>query len=276
MARTFEQIMQIQIDEKNSKDELADLNSTSTIAWWLQNLQVHASANVTIENIFDNLKIEVNNIITATKYGTAAWYVSKLFQFQLGDELNVETGSYDVIDESKQIIKRASFVEEAGILILKIAKQDNDILVPLTGTEITQVESYIDKIRVVGTDYNLVSLNADELIVQGTVYYDGIFDLNTIQTNVEAAINNYLGNLAADGYLVRNEIEKAVRSVGGVNDFVIESSSSTSGGTGLIAWSGLNFEYVDRIYLTKAGYIIERTVNGEKFADTINYIASNV
>lgn len=264
MARTIEQIQTEIITKKQSYTELNGLSSTSQVAIWRLWVFITAFAIHALETLFDIFKAEVNTIIASKQPGTPSWYIERIKEFQLGDQLNPLTGQYDTIDTSKRIITRAAYKEDSGTLTIKVAKGETGSNEPLTATELTQLESYVEKIKFAGTIISIISLNASKLRLTATVYHDGIYDPSEIQTNVESAINTYLENLDFNGLLYENKIIDAIQAVEGVNDVTLDS---------VVVMEGATPNAVTRVYESAAGYIVEDDSVGNTFDDLITYTA---
>jgi len=123
-----------------------------------------------------------------------------------------------LIDETKKIIKKASFKESTnGELTLKVAKQGTQ-LEPLDSGELVQFKNYIDEIKFAGTKINIVSLNADTLNFNAQIYYEGLYAENTIKQNIIATINEYLLNLAFDGTISKADLVAKIRNIQGIKE----------------------------------------------------------
>lgn len=217
MARTIEQIKAEIINAKNNDANLSGLNSQSQTAIWLLWVNIFAFAHFLLESLFDIFKTEVNETIAQRRLGTPSWYVQSALEFQQGDTLNA-FGKYDVIDDTKKIIKKASFKESTnGVLTLKVAKQGSQ-LEPLGSGELLQFKNYIDEIKFAGTKINIVSLNADTLNFNAQIYYEGLYAENTIKQNIINAINEYLLNLAFDGTISKADLVAKIRSIQGIKE----------------------------------------------------------
>jgi hypothetical protein len=217
MARTIEQIKAEIIAQKNNDTNLSGLNSPSQSAIWLLWVNIFAFAHFLLESLFDIFKEEVNQTIAQRRLGTPSWYVQSALEFQQGDTLNA-FGKYELIDDTKKIVKKASFKESSnGELTLKVAKQGSQ-LEPLDSGELLQFKNYVDEIKFAGTRINIVSLNADILNFNAQIYYEGLYAENTIKQNIINAINEYLLNLAFDGTISKADLIAKIRNVQGIKE----------------------------------------------------------
>ena len=270
MARSVEDIQLEIINEKNNHVELNDLNSNSQSSVWRLWTFITATIINIHETIFDLFKSEVDTKLSNARVTTPQWFVEQAKLFQLDDDLIILSNGnagYAVVDETKQIITRASITENTGSTVnLKVAKgSTGNTAVALSSTELAQFNKYIEKIKPAGVSVTTISLNADELILSGaTVFFDKIFDPTDIQTSVEAGLLNYMNNLPFNGEVVTNEIIDAIQGVTGVNDVTINS---------VILRQGMNDTVINRKAITSAGYINESDDIGFTFSDTITYTA---
>jgi hypothetical protein len=246
MARTIQEIESEIIAAKEAQSQLDSLTSSSQTAIWRLWVYVIAVAHLALESLWDIFKIEVNELVASRRLGTPPWYVNIAKEFQLGDDL-LETGLYAVIDESKRIITRASFKEDdiESVLTLKVAK-GVETPTALSTEELSQFRTYIQELKFAGTKVSVISLNADLLRGNLTVYYDGILNANATLTNIKQAIRDYLANLPFDGVLLRNELIEKIREVSGVEDCEVVSLRGVQGSTSY---------NIDRLYESQAGYI---------------------
>jgi uncharacterized phage protein gp47/JayE len=152
-----------------------------------------------------------------------------------------------------------------GRVTIKVAKDDPPA--PLAAGEVTALEDYLSVIMPAGPIVTVMSDTADKLYVDADVYYDGQF-VDSIQTDVEAAINTYLASLDFNGAVYVSKIQDAIQNVRGVNDVVINEVRARKDAT---VFAGATT--ITRQWSTVAGYIVEETTSGQTFADTITYTA---
>lgn len=268
MARTFQEIAQSIFDDKNSRSELNSLNSTSKAAIFRNWVFVAANAQQNLEIIQDRYKIEIETLIANNAVGTPSWYVERVKEFQLGDDLVLEGNlfKYQTIDPEKQIVAACSFIESTGgTITLKTAKMDGVALQALGSTELNQLKKYVTKIKLAGTRINIISLNPDQLIMSGcTVYYDSIFDPSIVQAAVEDALQGYMNALPFDGKIRLNDVIDTVQNVTGVIDVTLADLAIKSGSV---------VSPVGRSKDLPSGYLVEGTTL-LSFDNLISYVAS--
>jgi hypothetical protein len=252
MARTIQEIRNQMLSQKDSMPELAIYNSNSNTAVWRLWINFFVFVVYTFERFLDVFKGEVQVIIDSRRIGTLAWYVSVARDFQKGDTLQeFETGDfgYQIIDDTKKIIKRASAKQASGTITLKVAKENGTTsqAEKLADAEKTQFETYMNFVKFAGTRVNYISLDADKLNVICDVWYDGLYVTNIIQDSLQNTINEYLKNLPFDGIVNKNELIEKMRATKGVADIVL---------TTITGVQGINTTNIVREYETFAGYIV--------------------
>lgn len=246
---------------------------------------VVATAMAVWEQLADVSIAEMSAIRDSTASATKKWLQYKMFQFQYSattpQNLQIVNGvpAYPLVVPALQIIKGCSVnTTSTNNVIIKVAK--GNPLEPLTTSEVASAQGYINQIGTAGIQYNVVSLDADRLYIEGFVYYNGTYSAVIVQ-NVVDALNNFITQLANekfDGYLYALDIERTIRSVDGVNDVVIEYLSARPysaipptlfpSGTSLIFAGDL----ISRRYQAQSGYIIEEDTTNYGFADTLTFI----
>lgn len=166
-----------------------------------------------LESLFTLHKLEVNEIIEQQKSHSLYWYRNKALSFQYGRAL-VEgkdyydnTGLTDEQIEAEQIVKQSAVDEtDEGKLIMKIAREVNGELVPLSEADPDQLsafKSYFEHnqtgIKDAGVKIKFVNNNADYLKLAYDIHYDPlVLDANGARLDgsdnnpVETAVNSYL------------------------------------------------------------------------------------
>jgi hypothetical protein len=265
MARTLEQIRQQIINAKNAQPALntIDLESqVSELNYWIDiTALIHQVSDVQLDNALETINLR---ILEQTR-GTLRWYQEICFDFQIGDQL-LDDGTYAAIDENKKIITRASVTQgNTGIISIKVAKGDVGSESALAGGELLQFTNYIEKMKFAGNTCNIISLNADQLKLEGTIYYDGIFSEATMKERVQVALEAFLTNkVTFDGKVRLNYIIDSLQDVNGLIDCEITTATAI---TGII-------ETVFTLdYDTVSGYIKES--EDFPFEDTLIYVPVN-
>lgn len=257
---------------------LSALNSTSKRAIFNLFTYIIATAIYLLEVLMDVFKTDVEITAASAAPASAAWLQNKVLQFQYDAstpqvvQLINFAPSYPTVDTTKQIISRAAVITTvAGQTIIKVATGT-----PPTALSSAQLSSLQDYVNIVGAtvNYTVVSQNADELYVNGDIYYQGQYSA-IIQETVITAINNYLANLDFNGVVKISTLEDAIQAVSGVSDVVLKNVAARQDSQSFISKTYLvqNQQLISRVWNTQAGYIISETTSGNTLSDTLNFVA---
>lgn len=249
MARTTSQIHEELMAEKANRPELAGIDTISRTSIFSGLLWLVAFGVNMLEQFFDLFKNEVDTKLSQREPGTPAWYAAMVLEFQDGDPLIIKDGAitYNTIDPAKRIISRSAYKENEGALTLKVAKGEVGSESALSADELVRLGNFMERRKYAGTKVNLISLNADKLRVEGTIYYDGIYTAANVKAGVEAALRNYMKTLAFDGIVRRIKLVDAVQGVEGVTDLNLT----------ITAIAGATPTVVSVNYETASGYLAE-------------------
>jgi len=204
--------------------------------------------------------------ITSKQYvATAKWLIDKTLEFQDGDDVVIEAPyyypHYQAVDESKQIISNANIIETAGQIFLKIRRKDTDIL---SVGETTRLNAYLNKIKVAGQRINVINLNADILKLYYTIYYNALYNINDVKTNVENVITDFIKNVEFDAQLDISALTDSIQTVEGV--VAVEYNEGYGRSYGSSTWQQIN-----NYYSSTAGWNIIDTAT--PLSSTLTYIA---
>jgi hypothetical protein len=241
MARTLIEIQERIFNNIATNDDLQPLNSTSKAAIYRLLVFVFSYAIWTLEQLFDIHAQQVDKVIYENKPGTARWYRNISLAFQFGFNLITDDDQFDNTGftadqiEASKIVKYCSVKEslESSRLIIKIAGESGDDLIPLTPTEITSFKYYIGEVAYAGVKLEVVNNPADKLDLILRVYRNPLVldeSGNNILTggkSVEIAIKQYIKNLPFDGELVINDMIDFLRDVPGVDNLHVISAQSS-------------------------------------------------
>lgn len=221
MARTIAEIEAQIIAQIATYPSLASVfTSTSSVSRWRMLVSVAAFVAWQIENLFDILRIEIDTRIKEAKPPTALWLVQECYKFQYGDPLIVVDGKYQYenINETLQIIKRASIKKETAFAQLKVARLDGTTIRALTIPQMTAFTYYVNEIIPPGSNIQLLSLEADWLWLSMNVYYNPLFLADDVKARVITALEAHIASVRFDGFFIKSKIVDAVQAVDGVND----------------------------------------------------------
>ncbi|EKT3963252.1 nucleotidyltransferase [Flavobacterium psychrophilum] len=241
MARSITEIKAQMLSNIAGNDDLQDLNSTSRVSIFGAFAYIVAVAHFTVEKLFEIHSSQVDTAIYENKPGTARWYRNMSLAFQFGFNLLTDDDQFNNIGftteqtEASKIVKYCSVKEslESSRLIIKIAGESGDNLIPLTAAQITSFKYYMREIAYAGVKLEIVNNPADKLQLMMRVYRNPLVineNGNNIITGgktVEDAIKKYIKNLPFDGELVINDLIDYLRNVHGViNVHIISAQSS--------------------------------------------------
>lgn len=276
MARSIATIKESIRTEKNNYSSLTPIlfqEEGGSAVGILNNISDVVAININVfEQLQDAYKTELETIAASAVPGTSEWMKEKVLEFQYDAttpqyiQLVDLIPTYNSVDASLRIISRVAVIEGGnGLVTFKVATGDSPA--PLSAPQITALEEYLDIIIPAGPTIVVSSIDSDKLYVNATIYYDGQF-VSSIQTDVEAAINEYLANLDFNGVVLVSKIQDAIQAVEGVKDVVISQVKARKDTTVFASAS-----VVSRQWTTVAGYIVEETTSGQTFADSITYTA---
>ncbi len=168
----------------------------------------------------DDWKAEVSRTADETRYGTAPWWERKALEFQLGDTVEVIDGKmgYAVEDADKRIVTAATVVTVGRTLNVKVAKGAVGQRGPLSASELTALQSYLDAIKPLGVVVDALSSAADTVTLGGVIRYNGQVTQAAMEEAVEAAVEAACDNLAFGGTLYAAAVTHALMGLNGVVD----------------------------------------------------------
>lgn len=276
MARTVQQIKQQMLDAKNADPALVNLTSTSQTAKWNLYYFIVASCIAIFEQLQDIFKTDLETIASSAAPSTPQWTRNKVLKFQTGDvaELNTSTFviEYPTVNTANQILTRCAVITAPNrTVLIKVAK--NDPPEPVSAPELAELQSYIETFNPAGIAFSIINEDSDKMAVEATIYYNGQYSA-VIQTNVEAALNNYMANLPFNGVITTQAVVDAMQSAEGVSNVSLQTikvrRDTTSFANAINLFRLANG--TDAVqYQTYAGYVVEETTAGQAFADTITY-----
>lgn len=269
MARTLTEIQQEIIDAIQADDNLKDkLTSTSKTAIWRQIAYVVAASIWAMEKLFDAMKVEVSTELDTRQTHNLYWYANVAKAFQFGYSLPPDGDSYEVIDDAAQIVTQASVTDTNGTLIMKIAKELNGALVPLSDLEFVPFQQYIFRRKDAGVKIAFINTVGDDLRLVMNIFYDplvldqnGILLSDGVTEPAKVTIRNFIRNLPFDGEFIPAHLVDALQATEGI-DIPDILTCDTKYATN--DWQGVNGKVVPN-----AGYL-----NISDSNLTLNYIAN--
>lgn len=271
MARTIAQIQAGIAAAKAADSTLSGLTSSSQVAIWQLWTWVVATAQWTLENLFEIHKNEVTGIIHSQKPHTLQWYVEKAKAYQKGVPLPPDTDVYDIVPPvipGVLIVAYAAAVELTGIVRLKVAKSTGGTLAKL-GPDLPAFQGYMSRVKDAGVRLQITSDDPDTLQLGLHIFYDPLILDNTgarldgtALNPVKDAAKSFLENLPFNGLFVINYLIGALQNVEGVRIAEIVTAQAKYGSA---PYTAIPVEY-----LPDAGYMI---LDDTYFDTNITYTA---
>lgn len=271
MARSIEYWYNEIVGEKNRQPGLAGITSTSKVSTFALLGWVFAFVAFLLDGFFDTHKEEVDNKITSEKPHRSNWYQTLALNFQYGQTFNRDLEKYEnagLTDdqvEAQKIVAQAAVTEVSGRLRIKVAREVDGELSPLSEEQLLAFTSYIEKTKDAGVKINKDSLPADSLKLDIDIFYDPLIlraDGSRIDGNaatpVPDATRQYLRQLPFDGEYSNSRLHDQLAQVDGVVLPVVKSA--------LVKFGLYPFQLVDERYIPDGGYL--RVADADL---TINY-----
>lgn len=286
MARSVAQINSYLVDNVVTQMALVGITVDPTL-WSKRSLlrciiYIVAIGQALMEQLQDQFIADVEAVVATAAAASAAWVQGKMFQFQFSSTnpqfvtLINTVPMYPIVDPTLQIITACSVTSDiSNSVSIKVAKLNP--FQALTMAELNSAQGYINSIGDVGIDYNVISLNPDQIMVAADVFFQGQY-ASIIQASVIASIQNFLQQSAVtnfNGKIKMSDLEAVIRDTAGVNDVVLKNvrgradSIPYANGIDLI----LNTDILQRQWNTIAGYSIPETTAGFDLASTLNFVA---
>lgn len=231
---------------ENEQATLNNLTSTSKVSVFRLIVYVVATVAWSLHKLWDVLSADIDERIAVSRPFSRGWYTQTALNYQHGQQLP-ESGVYDNTGltiaeiEAKKIVAKAAVVEGTinghGILHIKVAKDDNGSLAPLSQGELTGFTEYINLMGAAGISLATSSAEADKLKLVYKLYYDPTILNNlgqrldgTDDTPVLNAIKTYLKEKNSrdfNGELSLDQLNDVVENVPGITDVFIQEASSS-------------------------------------------------
>lgn len=172
---------------------------------------VVAVAIWTLDTLFDYHKAELTALIAEKKPHRLKWYRDKTLNFQYGRDLIDDSDLYDNTDETdeqialERVVKYAAAVEQAGVVIIKVATELDGERMPLDGDQEEALTAYLKEIKDAGVKLSLVNEEANSFTATLDIYYDPMVlnaSLNSLANGgnpVREAIADFIVNLPFNG-----------------------------------------------------------------------------
>ena len=197
-----------------------------------------AAAIYTLEAIFDAFRREIDTKIADSVVASIPWYHKICLEYQHGDNLVLNEATseyvYELIDDSKKLVKFAACRDRGGGVYILVAKMGADgYPEALSNDVLTAFREYINRRKPAGVITDVYSYNPDDITLSIRVQYnpillnsDGSLIADPSVFPVEDAVNNYLASILYGGTFNRNKLIDAIQSVEGVQDLILGEVSA--------------------------------------------------
>ena len=258
--RTIEEIQADMDSVQATFPALTGVDTTSDTGLFKQLRGLFALFVQMLESSWDKFRQNLETDLSKSKVGNISWYVRQAKLFQYGDAIAIVNGQvgYLTVDASKNIISQATMSEDlsTGRLSLRIAKKENNQMVPLTENELWAAKEYMSRVKFAGVLLDVQSLAADQIKLVASVKVDrqimaltGTLLANPAKTPVVDSINTYLSTLSEESVISNSALTDAIRKIPGVKDCTFTQSFNRR--PTATNWSAYQSEV-----LAEAGYAI--------------------
>lgn len=230
MARTIEEIQAQIINTVTGDATLGPgLTSSSVTAIWRLWTYVVAAAIYTHEVLWDTFRADILTQVAALKPHTLRWYRQKALDYQHGgtladgQDVYDNTGNTQATIDTQKIVKYAAAIEQAGQVVVKVAKDAGGVITAPSGAELAGIADYFNEVKDAGVSLIVRGVPADHLVLNVDVYYDaGVLD-NTgarldgsSSTPIQDAVKAFLKTMPFDGKFIKAHLTDAMQAVDGV------------------------------------------------------------
>lgn len=243
MARTIKQIKKSMTDQFMADPVLREKyglsaedtfdGSFSAVSLESMLFGIVAAAIYVLEAIFDAFRREVDVKVANSVVATIPWYHQICLEYQHGDSLTLNETTYEygyeVVDESRRLVKFAACRDRGGGVYILVAGQGADgYPETLSNDVLTAFREYVSRRKPAGVVTDVFSYDPDDIVISLKVQYDPIV-LNPDGSlagdpsvyPVEDAVNSYLASILYGGTFNRNRLIDAVQNTEGVVDLVL-------------------------------------------------------
>lgn len=188
----------------------------------------------TLERLFASYRTEVDARIEAILPHRPRWYRDRVLLFMKDRALIPDTDEYDTAEmtddqiATARVVRHAVAVEsdDASLLTIKVAGEDNGRRCPLDAETERQIAAYISRIKDAGVRTALVNIAPDRFGCEVDIYYDPMLTASTVESACREAIRSYVENLPFNGEYTNMALVDALQAVEGVR--IIELRGATT------------------------------------------------
>lgn len=229
IMKTPTEILTKLINRKEANEALSRLTSDSRVSVWRNVLFVIASSISYLTELFDEHKKDVTDLANSKEPRKELWYQNIALAFQYGHELVEDKHYYDNSNRTEEEVALSKIVKYSAVnqekdkstLYIKVANENKQ---PLSVTQATAFEAYMNDVADLGVHLTIVNQPADDLKLELDIYYDPTI-LNSQgerldgsgNTNAQDTIDDYISNLEINQQYVGMHLIDALQKVKGIN-----------------------------------------------------------
>ena len=261
MARTVAEIKKIMTDEFMNSTVMATKygfvvgdsfeNTFSKVSFESIQFYVVAFAMAVFEKLFDSHKTEVAELIAAERPHTLIWYKNKALAYMHGYELVADADYYDTtgltdaeISDAK-VVKKASAVEKANIVYVKVASADGK----LSNDQEEGLVAYFKEVKDAGVKLQIINRDADHYRGTIEVYYNPmVFSAEGVKIAIREAVNAFIASLEFNGQFRHDALRNFLNDIDGVVMVELKYSQIST-------YDGDSYDDIDAYTTPDAGYM---------------------
>ena len=212
--------------QQNIQNILPELNNTSASSVIGRTISAVDSGLSVVELEISNSEQTIENAARSLRVMGKQFYIDTALQFQYGSALTVVNPDtmaygYNPVDPTKQIIRQVAIsTNDSGQIVLKAATMNSDgYIEALTASQLSSFSDYMNAFTPLGMQMQTVSsapatLNCTSLYIR----YSKEYSFSVITTELPKILLSFQSQLRGDDPLYVNDIETAIKSIGGVRD----------------------------------------------------------
>jgi len=210
-------VQALDLDTTKSWDEQVSAVSIVNLV-----IYIVAVGHYAMEWMFDQFTQHVEDRIAAAYPGSVSWLYNRAMEYQDDGDANAyfaAHGQYETIDETRQIVKYASVVEQFNTVTVKVSGENYE---PLTTAQLTAFTAYMNALKFAGVHIATTSIPSDELSLTLRVWRDRLIMPSEDDAAISAAATAYLDGIRYGGVFNKTKLIDALQNVPGVTDVTIE------------------------------------------------------
>jgi hypothetical protein len=205
---------------------------------------VVATAVSLVTQLWDRAKAEQQQIAAEGEVTTDAWLRGRVLNWQEGDPIVFVNNApaYAVVDATKRLAAFCTVRTTRRNSRIVVAKADGAGLpVPFTGAELTELQTYLNRLAPVGTNPVAQTAGPDLMRFGLTVYYDGQIEFDRFVDDFKDATAARGKALTTDGLLRAIDLVDSWQAVPGFKNVDVQYLEAKAAVA--VAWSAYRMQY---------------------------------